>query len=94
MDSTRMALSRQAPEARSTRMALSRQAPEARPKTAATAGTSSCMPSRPKMTLGMPLSSSMAEVAAVRSLGAAALERKTAVKRPIGMPMMMAPKVP
>ena len=78
----------------STRMALSRQAPEARPKTAATAGTSSCMPSRPKMTLGMPLSSSMAEVATVRSLGVAALERKTAVSKPTGMPMMMAPRVP
>ena len=77
-----------------TRMALSRQAPDARPKTAATAGTSSCMPSRPKMTLGMPESSSMAEVATVRSLGAAALERKTAVRRPMGMPMMTAPSVP
>lgn len=40
--------------------------------------------------LGMPLSSSMAEVAAVRSLGVAALERKTAVSKPTGMPMMMA----
>ena len=77
-----------------TRMAVSRQAPEARPKTAATAGTSSCMPSRPKMTLGIPDSSSMAEVATVRSLGVAALDRKTAVSRPMGMPMMMAPRVP
>ena len=46
------------------------------------------------MTLGMPLSSSMAEVATVRSLGVAALERKTAVSKPTGMPMMMAPRVP
>ncbi len=60
----------------STTMALSRQAPEALPKVFATAGTSTCMPSRPNTTLGMPDSSSMAVTTTVRSLGSAALERK------------------
>ena len=38
----------------STTMALSRQAPEALPKVFATAGTSTCIPKRPNTTLGMP----------------------------------------
>ena len=52
------------------------------------------MPSRPNTTLGMPDSSSMAVTTTVRSLGSAALERNTAVSRPMGTPMMAAPSVP
>ena len=78
----------------STTMALSRQAPEALPKAFATAGTSTCIPKRPNTTLGMPDSSSMAVTTTVRSLGFAALERNTAVSRPMGTPMMVAPSVP
>ena len=42
----------------------------------------------------MPDSSSMAVTTTVRSLGSAALERNTAVSRPMGTPMMAAPSVP
>ena len=78
----------------STTMALSRQAPEALPKVLATAGTSTCMPSRPNTTLGMPDSSSMAVTTTVRTFGPAALERNTAVSRPMGTPITVAPSVP
>ena len=78
----------------STTMADSRQAPEALPKVLATAGTSTCMPSRPNTTLGMPLSSSMAVTTTVRTFGPAALDRNTAVSRPMGTPMRVAPSVP
>ena len=75
-------------------MALSRQAPDALPKALATAGTSTCIPSRPNTTLGMPLSSSMAVTTTVRTRGPAAFERNTAVSRPTGTPMRVAPSVP
>ena len=78
----------------STTMADSRQAPDALPKVFATAGTSTCMPSRPNTTLGMPLSSSMAVTTTVRTFGPAALDRNTAVSRPTGTPMRVAPSVP
>ena len=78
----------------STTMADSRQAPDAFPNTFATAGTSTCMPSRPNTTLGMPLSSSMAVATTVRAFGPAALERNTAVGRPMGTPITVAPSVP
>ena len=78
----------------STTMADSRQAPDALPNTFATAGTSTCMPSRPNTTLGMPLSSSTAVTTTFRTPGAAAFERNTAVSRPTGTPMRDAPSVP
>ena len=78
----------------STTMADNRQAPEALPKVFATAGTKICIPSRPKTTLGMPDSSSIAVTTTVRTFGPAAFERKTAVSRPMGTPMMVAPSVP
>ena len=78
----------------STTMADSRQAPDALPNAFATAGTSTCIPSRPNTTLGMPASSSMAVTTTVRTLGSAALERNTAVSRPTGTPMRVAPRVP
>ena len=78
----------------STTMALNRHAPDALPKALATAGTSTCIPSRPNTTLGMPLSSSMAVTTTVRTRGPAAFERKTAVNSPTGTPMRVAPSVP
>ena len=78
----------------STTMADSRQAPDALPNTFATAGTSTCMPSRPNTTLGTPLSSSTAVTTTLRTPGAAAFERNTAVSRPTGTPMRDAPRVP
>ena len=60
----------------------------------ASAGTSTCIPSRPNTTLGMPLSSSTAVTTTLRTPGAAAFERNTAVSRPTGTPMRDAPRVP
>ena len=52
------------------------------------------MPMRPYTTLGMPASSSTAGRTTDATRRLATLERNTAVSRPTGTPMTMAPSVP
>ena len=59
-----------------------------------TAGTSTSMPTRPYTTEGMPASRLTAVSMADRILFPATLDRYTAVKKPTGTPMTMAPAVP
>lgn len=78
----------------STRMAVSRHAPEERENVFCTNGTSTVMPTRPYTTEGMPASSATQLRAAAAMRGGAALARNTAVKRPSGTPRSSAPAVP
>ena len=78
----------------STRMAANRQVPFFKWNSSITAGTSTIMPMRPYTTLGMPASSSTAGRTTDATRRLATLERNTAVSRPTGTPMTMAPSVP
>ena len=78
----------------STRMAVSRHAPEERENDFCTNGTSTVMPTRPYTTEGMPASSATQLRAAAAMRGGAALARNTAVNNPSGTPRSSAPAVP
>ena len=78
----------------STMIAQNRLAPSGKLKATRTAGTSTIMPIRPYTTEGMPASRSTAGRTMDTSRGEATLDRNTAVIKPIGTPMRMAPQVP
>ena len=75
-------------------IAASKLAPSGTLKTSRIAGTSTSIPTRPYTTDGIPASRLTAVSIMVLTFLFATLERYTAVKKPLGTPMSIAPAVP
>ena len=77
-----------------TMMAANRLEPSGMWKSFRSPGTSTIMPMRPYTTEGMPASRSTAGRTTAATLGGATFAKNTAVIKPMGTPMRMAPAVP
>ena len=78
----------------STRIAASNEEPSARLKISLIAGTKTSIPIKPKTTEGIPANKSTTDSINCFTLKGANLARYTELKKPIGRPNKIAPKVP